>query len=62
VEARLSANPEQRGRAIAITYYLDRKSRRLNTLPKDEVAKAVKEYANRNPFRRAADPVAKQPA
>jgi hypothetical protein len=61
VEARLSTNPEQRNRAVAMTYYLDRKSRRLGTLPKEEVTKAVKEYANRNPFRRAADPVPKQP-
>ncbi len=62
MEARLSTNPAERGRAIAIAYYLDRKSARLGLLPKGEVANAVKEYANRNPFRRATHAVQKQPA
>ena len=45
-----------------MAYYLDRKSERLGKLPKAEVQNAVKEYANRNPFRRAADRMPKQPA
>ena len=62
VEARLGTNPEHRGRAIAMTHYLDRNSRRLGLLPKAEVTKAVKENANRNPFRRALDRTPRQPA
>jgi hypothetical protein len=62
VEARLSTDPAARGRAIAMAYYLDRKSERLGKLPKAEVQNAVKEYANRNPFRRALDRTPKQPA
>jgi hypothetical protein len=62
VEARLSTDPAARGRAMAMAYYLDRKSERLGRLPKTEVQNAVKEYANRNPFRRAVDRTPKQPA
>jgi hypothetical protein len=62
LEARLSTNPAERGRAMAMAYYLDRKSERLGMLPKAEVQNAVREYANRNPFRRAVDRTPKQPA
>lgn len=62
VEARLGTNPEQRGRAIAMAHYLDRNSRRLGMVPKAEVTKAVKEHAQRNPFRRALDQKPRQPA
>jgi hypothetical protein len=61
VEARFSTNPAERGRAMAMAYYLDRKSERLGKLPKAEVQNAVKEYANRNPFRRALDRAPQQP-
>jgi len=62
IEARFSTNPDQRARAIAMAHYLDRKSERLGKLPKEEVAKAVKEYEKRNPFRRARDTAPRQPA
>ncbi len=62
VEARFSTNPAERARAMAMAYYLDRKSERLGMLPRTEVQNAVKEYANRNPFRRATDRTPKQPA
>jgi hypothetical protein len=52
IEAKLSTNPHERRRAIALAYYLDRNSARLARLPQGEVKAAVKEYAGRNPFLR----------
>lgn len=51
MEARLTTNKDERGRAIAIAYYLDKGSERLAKLPADEVAAAVMEHGHRNPFR-----------
>jgi len=62
VEAKLASNAVDRGRAIAMTHYLDRGSERLATLPKGEVSNALKEYGSRNPFKRALDRAPKQPA
>jgi hypothetical protein len=56
VEARLSTNPAERSRAMAMTYYLDRNSERLSRLPKSEVQQAVKESGGRNPFLNEARP------
>jgi tetratricopeptide (TPR) repeat protein len=61
MQARLETDPAKRSRAIAMTYYLDPKSERLGALPKAEVAKAVREYGDRNPFKRAVDNVPKRP-
>ena len=41
---------QDRRRAIAMAYYLDRNSVRLNTIPKREIERAVKEFGRRNPF------------
>jgi tetratricopeptide (TPR) repeat protein len=54
IEAKLSPNPQERRRAMAMTYYLDRNSERLSRLPQGEVKAAAKEYAARNPFARPA--------
>lgn len=53
LEAKLSPNAEERRRAMAMAYYLDKNSERLASLPAKEVSAAVKEYAGRNPFIRA---------
>ena len=60
MEARLATNPAERDRAIAMAHYLDPKSERLGTLPRAVVNKAVRENANRNPFKRAVDGLPKQ--
>jgi len=61
VEARLATDQDERRRAIAMTHYLDKNSERLAKLPQQEVAAAVKEFAERNPFRPAAGAAPKQP-
>ena len=50
VYAKLSQDGQDRRRAIAMAYYLDRNSVRLNTIPKREIERAVKEFGRRNPF------------
>ena len=50
VYAKLSQDGQDRRRAIAMAYYLDRNSVRLNTIPKREIERAVKEFGPRNPF------------
>ena len=50
VDAKLSQDGQDRRRAIAMAYYLDRNSVRLNTIPKHEIERAVKEFGPRNPF------------
>jgi len=62
VEAKLATNPQERRRAIAMTYYLDKGSERLSRLPQSEVKAAVKEYASRNPFLRTNSERQKQKA
>ena len=61
IDARFNPNAEERARAIAMAHYLDRNSHRLGMLPRTEIDKAVRENEGRNPFRRAADQVPKQP-
>ncbi len=51
VEAKLSRNAADRGRAIAMAYYLDKRSERLMAIPKSEIDAAVKEFGSRNPLR-----------
>jgi hypothetical protein len=53
MEAKLTRNAQDRRRSIAMTYYLDRGSDRLKSIPASEVKAAVKEYAARNPFLKA---------
>jgi hypothetical protein len=50
IEAKLSTDAQARGRAIAMTYYLDRNSERLSAMPKKEVEAAVKKFGPANPF------------
>jgi tetratricopeptide (TPR) repeat protein len=50
VEAKLSSNPEERRKAIATTHYLDKNSERLKAVPDVEIAAALKEFKDRNPF------------
>ena len=61
LEARLNQNAAERARAIAMAHYLDPKSERLSALSQAELAAALKEYANRNPFRQLAAPRQKVP-
>ena len=57
MEARLTTNANDRRRAMAMAYYLDRNSERLASLPQAAIKAAVKEFANRNPFLRTTDSV-----
>jgi hypothetical protein len=50
IEAKLTRNPKERNRAIAMAYYLDRNSERLSKIPKREIDAAVKEFSRNNPF------------
>lgn len=50
MEAKYSTNKTERSRAIAMAYYLDKKSERLAKVSKTEVNAAVKGFADRNPF------------
>jgi len=52
LEAKLTRNPRDRQRAIALTYYLDRNSERLASFAKHEIDAAVKEFSDKNPFLR----------
>lgn len=52
IEARLTKNPRDRQRAIALAHYLDADSDRLAAISKQEIDAAVKELADQNPFRR----------
>jgi tetratricopeptide (TPR) repeat protein len=56
IEAKLSANSKERRRAIAMTYYLDKNSERLASIPAPEVRAAVDEFSSINPFRKAKTP------
>lgn len=57
MEARLARNAKDRGRALAMAYYLDPKSEWLSALKKVEIEHAVKTYGMANPFlQRAAQP------
>ena len=55
LEARLSTDAEARGRAIAMTYYLDKNSERLSAIPKQEVEAATKKFGPANPFLQAIE-------
>jgi len=55
MEAKLSTNKGERSRAVAMAYYLDKKSERLAKVPKNEINVAVKGFANRNPFLKTRD-------
>ena len=48
--AELETDRVKRGRAIAMAAYLDPGSERLSKIPKDEVAAAVRDYGDLNPF------------
>ena len=50
VEAKLSSNQAERRKAIAMTHYLDKDSERLKAVPDVEIAAALKEFKDRNPF------------
>ena len=50
MEAKLSIAKDQRNRAIAMAYYLDKKSERLAKVPKGEIDAAVKAFGDRNLF------------
>lgn len=50
IEARLSAKPAERNRAIAITHYLDKASERLARIPPEELKAALREARKANPF------------
>ncbi len=50
MEAKLSTNTNERRRAIAMAYYLDKKSERLTAFPKSEIDAAVSEFGGSNPF------------
>jgi hypothetical protein len=50
MEAKLSHNPMERLRAMAITYYLDRNSERLASLPRGELQAARRQFGQINPF------------
>jgi hypothetical protein len=50
MDAKLSGPSPERGRAIAMAYYLDRNSDRLKSIPKAEIASAVKQFGPKNPF------------
>jgi hypothetical protein len=50
LEAKLSANPVDRRRAMAMAFYLDPKSERLAKLNKSEIDAAVKEFGSSNLF------------
>ncbi len=52
MEAKLSMDKDQRNRAIAMAYYLDKKSERLAKVPKGEIDAAVKAFGDRNLFLR----------
>ena len=50
MQAELETDRVKRGRAIAMAAYLDPGSERLSKIPKDEVAAAVRDYGDLNPF------------
>lgn len=50
MEARLTRNPQDRGRAVAMAHYLDPKSDRLSTLKKAEIEQAIRVHGKANPF------------
>jgi hypothetical protein len=52
IEAKLSTDAQARGRAIAMTYYLDKNSERLSAIPRKEVEAAVRKFGSANPFLR----------
>jgi tetratricopeptide (TPR) repeat protein len=53
MEAKLSTDKDERSRAIAMAYYLDKQSERLATVPKHEIDAAVKASTDGNPFLKA---------
>ncbi|MDB6159199.1 MAG: hypothetical protein JWO04_2905 [Gammaproteobacteria bacterium] len=50
LEATLTHDPGDRKRAIAMTYYLDRKSQHLSAFKKPEIDEAVRMYERSNVF------------
>ena len=56
MEARYSTDKGARSRAIAMAWYLDKKSERLARIPRREIDAAVEEFAGRNPFVEVRDP------
>jgi tetratricopeptide (TPR) repeat protein len=52
MEAKLASSPQDRRRAMAMAYYLDKRSERLASIPAAEIKDAVREHASRNPFLR----------
>jgi len=61
VEAKFATEPAERFRAIGMAHYLDPNSERLASLPRVEVDKAAKDFADFNPFRNALDQKSKNP-
>jgi hypothetical protein len=58
LEAALATNPADRNRAIAMTYYLDRKSAHLAAFKQSEIDDAVRSASRLNIFRKAEHPEA----
>lgn len=50
LEAKLTSNPMDRKRALAMAYYLDPKSERLAGFKQSEIDEAVKAFGKSNPF------------
>ncbi|MBL1141405.1 MAG: hypothetical protein HND53_05160 [Proteobacteria bacterium] len=57
MEAKYSNNVIERNKAIAMTYYLDRNSERLKSIPKDHIDTAVKKHSKDNLFKKKVNPV-----
>jgi hypothetical protein len=60
LEARLSKNPAERKRAMAMVFYLDPTSESLSAFDKAEVDAAVKTFGKSNPFLELTPKVAKK--
>ena len=48
--AKYSDDPVEKGKAIAVGFYLDKNSERLRSIPKSEIQASVKSYGYLNPF------------
>jgi tetratricopeptide (TPR) repeat protein len=55
MEAKYTTNLRERSRAVAMAYYLDKKSERLAKIPKNEINAAVKGFSDRNLFLKTRD-------
>ncbi len=62
LEAKLTKNPVERKRAMAMAFYLDPKSESLSELDKSEIDAAVKTFGKSNPFPEITPEVVKKGA